>query len=43
MPVLDGFAAQGLSRRKMVERLNALAITAPHGGAWSVGAGATDG
>lgn len=36
-PVLDGFLAQGLSRRAMVERLNDLGITAPRGGAWSLG------
>lgn len=35
-PVLDGFVAQGLSRRAMVERLNALGITAPRGGRWSL-------
>lgn len=37
MPVLDGFVAQGMSRRSMVERLNALGIAAPRGGAWSLG------
>lgn len=36
-PVLDGFLAQGLSRRAMVERLNGLGITTPQGGAWSLG------
>lgn len=36
-PVLDGLLAQGLSRRAMVERLNALGIKAPMGGAWSLG------
>lgn len=36
-PVLDGLMAQGLSRRAMVERLNALGISAPRGGAWSLG------
>lgn len=36
-PVLDGFAAQGLSQRAMVDQLNALGITAPRGGAWSLG------
>lgn len=36
-PVLDGFLAQSMSRRAMVERLNALGITAPRGGAWSLG------
>lgn len=30
-PVLDGMKAQGLSRRAMVERLNALGIKAPMG------------
>lgn len=36
-PVLDGFVAQGLSRRSMVSRLNDLGIKAPMGGAWSLG------
>ncbi len=36
-PVLDGMAAQGLSRRAMVERLNELGIRAPMGGSWSLG------
>lgn len=36
-PVLDGFVAQGMSRRLMVVQLNALGITAPRGGAWSLG------
>ncbi|GAB3189919.1 recombinase family protein [Hydrogenophaga aquatica] len=36
-PVLEGFKAQGLSRRAMVERLNELGIAAPRGGAWSLG------
>ena len=36
-PVLDGFIAQGLTRRAMVEQLNALSIKAPKGGAWSLG------
>jgi len=36
-PVLDGFVAQGLSRRAMVSRLNDLGIKAPMGGAWSLG------
>jgi DNA invertase Pin-like site-specific DNA recombinase len=36
-PVLDGFVAQGLSRRAMVIRLNDLHIKAPMGGAWSLG------
>lgn len=35
-PVLDGFLAQGLSRRAIVQRLNNLRITAPRGGAWSL-------
>lgn len=36
-PVLNGFVAQGLSRRGMVSRLNDLGIKAPMGGAWSLG------
>lgn len=36
-PLLDGFIAQGMSRRAMVGQLNALGITAPRGGAWSLG------
>lgn len=36
-PVLDGMVAQGLTRRAMVVRLNALGIKAPMGGAWSLG------
>jgi len=36
-PVLDGFVAQGLSRRSMVSRLNDLGIKASMGGAWSLG------
>lgn len=36
-PVLNGMAAQGLTRRAMVERLNALGVKAPMGGAWSLG------
>jgi DNA invertase Pin-like site-specific DNA recombinase len=36
-PVLDGMRAQGLTRRAMVERLNALGIKAPMGGLWSLG------
>lgn len=36
-PVLNGLLAQGLSRRAMVARLNDLGITAPRGGAWSLG------
>ena len=34
-PVLDGFLAQGCTRRQMVARLNDLGIRAPQGGAWS--------
>ena len=37
MPVLKGFVSQGLSRRAMVVQLNDLGITAPRGGAWSLG------
>jgi hypothetical protein len=36
-PVLEGMKAQGLTRRAMVERLNALGIKAPMGGPWSLG------
>lgn len=36
-PVLDGLKGQGLTRRAMVDRLNALEIKAPMGGAWSLG------
>jgi DNA invertase Pin-like site-specific DNA recombinase len=36
-PVLDGFLAQGLTRRAMVEKLNDLDIKAPMGGRWSLG------
>lgn len=36
-PVLNGMVSQGLTRRAMVERLNALGIKAPMGGAWSLG------
>jgi DNA invertase Pin-like site-specific DNA recombinase len=36
-PVVDGMAAQGLSRRAMVDRLNELGIKAPMGGMWSLG------
>lgn len=36
-PVLDGMKAQELTRRAMVERLNALGIKAPMGGTWSLG------
>ncbi len=37
MPLLNGFASQGLSRRAMVIQLNDLGIKAPRGGAWSLG------
>jgi len=36
-PVLDGMKAQGLTRRAIVDRLNALGIKAPMGGLWSLG------
>lgn len=36
-PVLDGFQAQGLTRRAMVGKLNDLNIKAPMGGTWSLG------
>lgn len=36
-PVLDGMKTQGLTRRAMVGRLNALGIKAPMGGTWSLG------
>lgn len=36
-PLLNGFAAQGLSRRAMVVQLDDLGIKAPRGGAWSLG------
>lgn len=36
-PVLDGFQAQGLTRRTMVGKLNDLNIKAPMGGTWSLG------
>jgi DNA invertase Pin-like site-specific DNA recombinase len=36
-PLLNGFAAQGFSRRAMVVQLNDLNIKAPRGGAWSLG------
>jgi DNA invertase Pin-like site-specific DNA recombinase len=35
-PVLDGFVAQGLSRRAMVRRLNDLGIKTRMGGTWSL-------
>jgi DNA invertase Pin-like site-specific DNA recombinase len=37
LPVLMGFKVQGLTRRAMAAQLNALGITAPRGGAWSLG------
>lgn len=37
MPLLQGFAAQGLTQRAMVAQLNDLGIRAPRGGAWSLG------
>jgi len=37
MPLLNGFAAQGLSRRAMVAALNDLGIKATRGGAWTLG------
>lgn len=37
MPLLKGFASQGLTRRAMVVQLNSLGIKAPRGGAWSLG------
>ncbi len=36
-PVLDGMAAQGLSRRAIVVRLNELGIKTHMGGSWSLG------
>lgn len=36
-PILDSMQAQGLTRRAMVERFNALDIKAPMGGRWSLG------
>ena len=36
-PVLDGFIAQDLSRRAIVDKLNDLNIKAPMGGSWSLG------
>lgn len=35
-PVINGFRAQGLSQRKMVEQLNQLNIPATRGGQWSL-------
>jgi DNA invertase Pin-like site-specific DNA recombinase len=37
LPVLRGFEVQGLTRRAMAAQLNELGITAPRGGAWSLG------
>ena len=37
MPLLNGFASQGLSRRAIVVQLNDLGINAPRGGSWSLG------
>ena len=37
MPLLNGFAVQGMTRRAMVVKLNDLGIKAPRGGAWSLG------
>ena len=37
MPLLNGFASQGVTRRAMVVQLNELGIKAPRGGAWSLG------
>ena len=37
MPLLNGFAVQGMTRRAMVVQLNDLGIKAPRGGAWSLG------
>lgn len=37
MPLLNGFAVQGMTRRAMVIQLNDLGIKAPRGGAWSLG------
>ena len=37
MPLLNGFAVQGMTRRAMVIQLNELGIKAPRGGAWSLG------
>ena len=34
MPLLNGFASQGLTRRAMVTQLNNLGIKAPRGGFW---------
>jgi DNA invertase Pin-like site-specific DNA recombinase len=37
MPLLNGFAVQGMTRRAMVVQLNDLGIKAPRGGVWSLG------
>lgn len=37
IPLLTGFAAQGMTRRAMVVRFNDLGIKAPRGGLWSLG------
>jgi DNA invertase Pin-like site-specific DNA recombinase len=37
MPLLNGFAVQGMTRRAMVVHLNDLGIKAPRDGAWSLG------
>jgi DNA invertase Pin-like site-specific DNA recombinase len=37
MPLLNGFAVQGMTRRAMVVQLNDLGIKAPRGGTWSLG------
>lgn len=36
-PVLEGFVARGMTRRAMVESLNALNVKAPKGGQWQLG------
>ncbi len=36
-PILDGCLAQGMSRRATVAYLNDMGLTAPRGGAWSLG------
>ena len=36
-PLLNGFVAQGMTRRAMVAQLNDLGVKAPRGGAWSLG------
>ena len=35
-PVLDGLIGEGLSRRAIVDQLNALGVKAPMGGTWSL-------